>query len=327
MTTDTKLKELIINKLTTSQYTSIEEKDPNQIYIVTDALAFDNTITNCLTHIPQDINLELVDDTLTSKAGSKVYVPNGFEADGTTPKFDYVTIESDVTFDGVSYNGECFVFYSIINNDLGVFSINHVASGTTQPTNEDISIWYDTANNIIKEKSNGVWAVVNQLCLPLAITMLQTATPYITSIDQVFNGFGYIGSTEFALPGVRGLIPNGRNADGTLKNIEFVTNKVLTKTFSNTATTAHTTMFLNKNEIGEATGLYYDTATNLNYWGANAPADNCFVGTFTLTNGVISNFKPKTPFQAVDSNSVAKHVLVSTLPVVRDFNTFYYIPS
>lgn len=43
MATDTKLKELIINKLTTSQYDSIEEKDPNQLYIVTDAPGFDNT--------------------------------------------------------------------------------------------------------------------------------------------------------------------------------------------------------------------------------------------------------------------------------------------
>lgn len=37
MTTDTKLKELVINKLTTAQYDAIEEKDPNQLYIVTDA--------------------------------------------------------------------------------------------------------------------------------------------------------------------------------------------------------------------------------------------------------------------------------------------------
>ena len=33
--------------------------------------------TNCLTEIPQDITLELNNGTLTLKAGSKVYVPNG----------------------------------------------------------------------------------------------------------------------------------------------------------------------------------------------------------------------------------------------------------
>ena len=40
-------------------------------------------ITNCITEIPQDIKLELKDGVLTLKAGSKVYVPNGFEANGT----------------------------------------------------------------------------------------------------------------------------------------------------------------------------------------------------------------------------------------------------
>ena len=45
-------------------------------------------ITNCITEISQDIKVELNNGTLTLKAGSKVYVPNGFEEDGTTPKFD-----------------------------------------------------------------------------------------------------------------------------------------------------------------------------------------------------------------------------------------------
>ena len=38
-------------------------------------------ITNCITEIPQDIKLELNNGILTLKAGSKVYVPNGFETD------------------------------------------------------------------------------------------------------------------------------------------------------------------------------------------------------------------------------------------------------
>ena len=33
-------------------------------------------ITNCITKIPQDIKLELVDGTLTLKAGSKIYDGN-----------------------------------------------------------------------------------------------------------------------------------------------------------------------------------------------------------------------------------------------------------
>ena len=46
-----------------------------------------SNVTNCITGIPQDIKLELSSGTLTLKAGSKVYVPNGFEQDGTTKKY------------------------------------------------------------------------------------------------------------------------------------------------------------------------------------------------------------------------------------------------
>ena len=42
-----------------------------------------SNVTNCITKIPQDIKLELNNGTLTLKAGSKVYVPNGFEQDQT----------------------------------------------------------------------------------------------------------------------------------------------------------------------------------------------------------------------------------------------------
>jgi hypothetical protein len=49
-------------------------------------------VTNCITEIPQDIKLELNNGTLTLKAGSKVYVPNGAGV------FDVVTVPSDVVF-------------------------------------------------------------------------------------------------------------------------------------------------------------------------------------------------------------------------------------
>ena len=66
-----------------------EETDPKQFLNKTQ-------ITNCITEIPQDIKLELNNGVLTLKAGSKVYVPNGFEADGTTRKFDEIVFDSDL---------------------------------------------------------------------------------------------------------------------------------------------------------------------------------------------------------------------------------------
>ena len=49
-----------------------------------------NYTTNRILEIPQDIKLELNNGTLTLKAGSKVYVPNG------PGVFDAVTVANDI---------------------------------------------------------------------------------------------------------------------------------------------------------------------------------------------------------------------------------------
>ena len=83
----------------------------------------DNQITNCLLEVPQNIKLELNDGVLTLKAGSKVIVPNGFEEDGLTPKFDYVTIDSDISFDSpLSEEQTRFMSYSVNNKILYRYS-------------------------------------------------------------------------------------------------------------------------------------------------------------------------------------------------------------
>ena len=187
-----------------------------------------NNISNCITYIPQDIKLELNNGTLTLKAGSKVYIPNGFEADGTTPKFDIHIISSDkVIAYGSKFNN--LVIVTDINNNLFIASTSCTVSGDTQPT--DISrrnIWYDTTTNTVKTNSPSTSNFETNKSLPIAIINCIDINKF--TISQVFNGFGYIGSTVYALPGVKGLIPNGRNADGSLKNIEFTLDKVLAST-------------------------------------------------------------------------------------------------
>ena len=55
------------------------------------------------------------------------------------------------------------------------------------------------------------------LILPLCIVTVSNGA--ISSIDQVFNGAGYIGHHAFVLPDVKVLAPNGLNDDGTLKSV------------------------------------------------------------------------------------------------------------
>ncbi len=177
----------------------------------------DTSITNCITEILQDIKLELNNGTLTLKAGSKVYVPNG------AGKFDTVAVASDITFPAYSYSGQSLICVKGTSGEP--VALTAQASGTSNPST-GYSFWYDTTNNLVKFSTNqngtfdaGGWS--------LPVALVTRASGKYTSIDQVFNGFGYIGSTVFALPNVKGLIPNGRNADGSLNNIELTVSSVL----------------------------------------------------------------------------------------------------
>ena len=192
----------------------------------------EHNISNCITNIPQDIKLEFDTTTkvLTLKAGSKLYIPNG------SGVFNEITINSDQTltntFSG-QYNA-IFVCWDSANNVMR--QTPTVNSGTSDPSTASNRIWYDTTANKIKYYENaGTTVTSDSLSLPICIMQNAGSGGGFTKIQQVFNGFGYIGSSTFVLPGVKGLIPNGRNADGTCNNIElnFTTPTVLTLDYSN----------------------------------------------------------------------------------------------
>lgn len=256
-----------------------------------------NKITNCITEIPQDIKLELNNGTLTLKAGSKVYVPNGKNADGSL-KFDEVVNESDKTYATFGVNTKTVVYVTGIL-EIAALWTNNVYSGPTAPSGQQYMLWYDTANNLVKLTANSGSTWTSGFALPIGIATSTTAN--FTSIDQVFNGFGYIGSTVFALPGVKGLIPNGRNADGTLKNTEFTVDKVLI--YERNLSQTDVPLWYTGSSLWFSRGAHYDEKTNLVIGGSTTC---CQVAIADLSSGVISNFQAKLPFRAVDQNDFNK---------------------
>lgn len=258
-------------------------------------------ISNCITKIPQDIKLELNSGTLTLKAGSKVYIPNGVGV------FDEITVASDKTLT----SGATWQFMVLYNKTSGNFyrnkDMSHQYSGDTAPENpSDNTIWYDTANNMVKMYLSGAWT--SDWSFPLAVV---TATGSISSIDQVFNGFGYIGSTVFALPGVKGLIPDGRNADGTQKTTAFVCSSIVTKTFSDTDISDivfQGTTFDN--------GSYNLGSDNYLYNNSNVKVLSTVIGTLNRTNGKITTFNTKQPYQALDYNN-SSYIAHQSMPSNR----------
>ena len=175
-----------------------------------------NYTTNRILEIPQDIKLELNNGTLTLKAGSKVYVPNGFESDGITRKFDIIILTKDLTYTEPTSNASTLPLF-VSSNGNGLFRRGKNNSGETVPDNYT-GAFYNLTTNKMESYNGGSLSVT--MSLPICVcTNSATTGNNIVSIDQVFNGFGYIGSTVFALPGVKVQIPNGRNKDGTYKSV------------------------------------------------------------------------------------------------------------
>lgn len=263
--------------------------------------------TNCITEIPQDIKLELNNGTLKLKAGSKVYVPNGADV------FDVVNVASDITL-AKSYSRLYFVFIKSNGAQSEAIPVSYCFSGESQPTfSNNYEIWYDKSNNKIKLKTSVGWE--DGYSLPICVVVNDTTPAYgVSSIDKVFNGFGYIGSTVFALPGVKGLIPNGRNEDGSLKNIEFEVPTV--KVSKNTGSGRDIFTIDKTNTFNRVPSSAYRFDFKNNKWVlANGEADrfHCVCGT---TTGDITSFHPKTTFRAIDYNDKR---MLSSVVNVKDF--------
>lgn len=273
-----------------------------------------NKITNCITEIPQDIKLELSSGTLTLKAGSKVYVPNGAGV------FDIYTVASDISRTFSVSSVKTLICLDIDNLTMPSNRIQDCTSGTTPPSGS--GMFYDTSANTIRAYSSGTPST-NKVSFPFA--QLSFDSGGNCTIDQVFNGFGYIGSTVFALPGVKGLIPNGRNADGSLKNNTMTVQNVLTRTIpsntgwhylsinaSGTGCDFRTNYFQGASNPSSAPqfSVFYNYVDNLSYLqgtvGVWTPQNN-FVCPFRIEHESSSPYKiisiqPANVFHAVDYN-------------------------
>jgi hypothetical protein len=260
--------------------------------------AIDHRITNCITEIPQRIKLELADGVLTLKAGSKVIVPNGAGV------FEYIPIANDLNMSasGTDSNNNVIVYY--YNNSLRYTTVGR--SGATEDTSN--GLFYNTTENKVRRYATGL--AHDGTSLPIAILTMTNGV--LTSINQVFNGFGYIGSTVWVDKGVKGLAPNGRNEDGTLNNklVEFT--GIYTRTFT-TSSSIPIWFALSASGVGDF------SKSNYIYNEKENKIQKLSTGEFQTPlilagiynrgeNGVISNFQPKLPFRAVDYNEVKDYI-------------------
>ena len=186
-------------------------------------------LTNCITKIPQDIKFELSSEgTLTLKAGSKAWYPNGKDDEGNL-LFDSTVTASDITwvFTDTANWDNLFIFLSGNKTGAAFRPTGSTNSGSTDPGTTGTT-YYNISDNYIDAHNTA--GLDRGQTFPLAIVKVEAGK--VTQIKQVFNGFGYIGQVLYALPGVEGLSPNGRNEDGSLKNELMVLDHVVTRAFT-----------------------------------------------------------------------------------------------
>lgn len=232
--------------------------------------------TNRILEIPQDIKLELNNGTLTLKAGSKVYALDGSS----------YTIPSDKTLD--YYNSEPHSSWILVKEN-----------------GEMDDIWTSEGVSSISIGSKWVTFRETNYYLPICVATHNadgTNRNGWKSIDQVFNGFGYIGSTVFVLPGVKVQIPNGRNADGTCRSV-YGAIRTVQQTSINPGN-GDFSIRIGDNYIA-VSKFVCDAETNYNYNHTVSPSNiryQTHAGTVSYLSGRITSLKPYTVDSVVNSN-------------------------
>lgn len=215
-------------------------------------------VSNCILSYPQKINYELAaDGTLTIKAGTTVYVPNG------PGVYTPVTLQNDVvrsnplsTVTGTAYIG----LYNTLNAPAISFSVfSHMDSGNSS-TPENNTLYYNKDLNTIKYYNPSGNLESEDWSFPFLQVTVDNGV--IKSVDQVYDYATFIGHYVFILPGLSGLVPNGLNSDGTLNNSAFTTTYVIRREFTWNISYGQE-MFCSSNDLVTSgrVGQYYEQET------------------------------------------------------------------
>ena len=292
-------------------------------------------ITNCLLEVPQRIKYELADGTLTVKAGSIVIVPYGTE-DLTAQYTVGATFINDnfKVYYTQFEDGKFFVWAELVNDlssnyksstseagnrmvylifNLGTSSwylqsekIEYCFSGTQGTTTTGhYSLYYNANTNLCARYNSNAQVLANHspASLPCLVVYHNTSTGTMETVPQVFNGIGYIGSTVWVDKGVKGLIPNGRNTDGSLNNTETITTGVKTRTLNITGSGEYYVAFNPNITLTSVKTYSYDEEKNKNLsdgtdWNA------CVLGRMQVADNKITSLNPKLPFRVADAQDI-----------------------
>ena len=299
--------------------------------LVSDSILTDNYTTNRILEIPQNIKFTFVDKVLTIKTGTKVYIPNGFEPDGTTRKFDIKVLTKDYiqtnSFIGtyksilVSYRSSADTFWH--DNALSSFCSGETDALAGSKTHD----WYDTKNNKIYHYIGAATTPEGTCSLPV-IQMENLGSNGFTKVANIFDCFGYIGSTAFSLPNCTYLFANGRDQNGRFKCIKktfkdialtsygYQTSNVQCLTINTNGKLTRTDRyFVSKEEPSGTDSVWFNPKTNLTYrsdgQGVWYKTNEIVIATEITTNKsqfLITSFSPEfiSSLNTLNNDSIAE---------------------
>lgn len=238
--------------------------------------------TNCITSVPNNIKYTISNGRLVVKAGSYIYAPNG------SGIFSKIAITTDITSDTGGYSGLYAIAVDALTLQPSWLSIltNTVSGSTALSSPPSLQGWYDTTNNVIKRYNNGWQSPI----FSLPVAKVTSDGTNITSVEQVFSWWSYIGSHQFFLPGIKGLKSNGFKPNGTYNNILVETDRVIVQGYGYQAVNQQVEIRANgTNWI--RTARYYNQATapavsTHALWHNTSDNFNYYIGSDTSTGWV-----------------------------------------
>ena len=255
-------------------------------------------ISNCLTEVPQTIKYTLENGKFTVKTGTILIVPYGTSsptlsvgdnfvnnifkvkdvvyADGKL--FYRVEVLTDISTTATATATESANRTCCVNLSKGTISfVLYETSGVSDYSGNSNNINYRTDTNKVSYSSNGT---KSSDVYSLPILRVTAGNSFLANtVTQTFNGFGYIGSTIWVDKGIKGLIPNGLNTDGTLHNTTFTTTKILTTTI--TSSRSNWTLYLSQSSIAYSTATTYNKDLNYNIHQTNGNYNFVAIARFT----------------------------------------------
>lgn len=313
-------------------------------------------ISNCILEAPHMVDLELNDGTLTLKAGSKVIVPYGKQAptmaigdtlnggtivdiswDETNELLFYIVEYDNKDFSNTTSNATKSPIF--INSAGNISSVIVALSGSTYPTtlSKNYTLFYNTTENIVRNYYGSIDNYADYDSFSFCITTRVTGTG-ITSIDETFQHIGYIGTIIWAMKGIKGLVVDGINPDGTANNIEFTTPTIITAPINTQNKNAFKFVVDKNNKVGLSYLRFdywtYDISSNYFKGNSGEIQTRCtYLGMMQRDETTFTTFNVPYPFQAtntqdIDGNWIAKNTtLASNVTLSNTAATSYSLSS